>query len=122
MVHAARNHWRDARVVRDGGMVAAKIRGATAIPMGRYSVRISFSPKFQCELPEVLSVPNFTGIRIHPGNTAADTEGCVLVGRARGLDVILESRLAFVPLLKKIREALHTGPVNLIVLNVRADA
>lgn len=106
-------------VVREGDIFVVKVPGATAISAGRYRVRISFSPRFQRELPEVLNVPNFTGIRIHTGNIAGDTEGCVLVGRARGVDRIMESRLAFVPLLGKIREGLHAGPVNLTILNVR---
>jgi hypothetical protein len=53
-------------------------------------------------------------------DTPADTEGCVLVGRGRGPDRILESQKAFVPLLGKIREGLHAGEVNLTVLNLRA--
>jgi hypothetical protein len=106
-------------VVREGDIFVVKVPGATAIPAAQYRVRISFSPRFQRELPEVLNVPNFAGIRIHTGNIAADTEGCVLVGRARGVDRIMESRLAFVPLLGKIREGLHGGPVDLTVVNVR---
>src|SRR5262245_27334665 len=107
-------------VVRDGDIFKVKVPGATAIPEGRYEVRISFSPRFKTELPEILNVPNFVGVRIHPGNTAADTEGCVLVGRSRGMDRVLESRLAFVPLLEKLRRGLHAGPVILTVVNVRS--
>lgn len=107
-------------VVREGDIFVVKVPGATAIPEGRYGVRMSFSPKFRRELPEIRDVPNFVGIRIHPGNTPADTEGCVLVGRGRGADRILESQKAFVPLLSKIRDGLHAGEVNLTVLNVRA--
>ena len=90
-------------VVRKGDIFVVKVSGATAIPEGRDDVRISFSPKFGTELPEIVDVPNFVGVRIHPGNTEADTEGCLLVGRARGADRILESRLAFVPLMDRIR-------------------
>jgi hypothetical protein len=106
-------------IARDGDIFVVKVPGATAIPVGRYNVRLSFSPKFRTELPEILDVPNFSGIRIHPGNVPADTEGCILVGRSRGLDRILESRLAFVPLLGKIRIGLAAGAVTLTVTNVR---
>jgi hypothetical protein len=55
-----------------------------------------------------MGVPQFSGIRIHPGNTAKDTEGCILVGRRRGADEVYESRLAFDALFLKIAAA-HEG-------------
>src|SRR5262245_46850089 len=71
-----------------------KIPGMTAIPEGVYVVSVSFSERFKRPLPEVHNVPNFTGIRIHPGNTDADTEGCILVGQTRSTDFIGNSRAA----------------------------
>ena len=47
-----------------------KIYGETCIPYGKYKVILSYSPKFKRELPEILEVPNFQGIRIHRGNYA----------------------------------------------------
>ena len=56
-----------------------------AIPEGRYAVVITYSPKFKQWLPVLLGGPDFNhlfkGIRIHAGNTAKDTQGCILVGR-----------------------------------------
>jgi hypothetical protein len=66
-------------------------------------------------LPHVLDVPERDGIRIHPGNTARDTEGCILVGRTYGIDVVMDSRKAFGPLYEKIKAALATGGVILTV-------
>lgn len=82
-----------------------KIAGRTAIPEGVYPIVISFSNRFQKLLPLLLHVPNYEGVRIHTGNTAADTEGCILVGRKRLVNSIGESRLAFNALFQKIQEA-----------------
>lgn len=57
-----------------------KIAGKTAIPAGTYKVKMTWSPRFKRYLPEILNVPNFSGVRIHAGNSALDTEGCVLLG------------------------------------------
>ena len=57
-----------------------KVYGETCIPYGKYKVILSYSPKFKRELPEILEVPNFQGIRIHRGNKISDTYGCVLCG------------------------------------------
>lgn len=59
---------------------AKKIHGKTAIPTGVYPIVFSYSPRFKKLLPLLLNVPGFSGIRIHPGNTASDTEGCLLPG------------------------------------------
>jgi hypothetical protein len=86
-----------------------KVPGSTAIPEGTYGVVITYSARFQRELPLLLEVPGFTGVRIHAGNTAADTEGCILVGKTRGTDWIGQSRLAFDLLFNKLRTAISAG-------------
>lgn len=82
-----------------------KIKGMTAISPGTYEVVISHSARFKRLLPLLLNVPNFDGIRIHAGNTAADTEGCLLVGQGKSNDAISGSRNAFDALFAKLQAA-----------------
>lgn len=98
-----------------------KIKGETAIPAGIYEVTITFSDRFRKPLPLLLNVPNFSGIRIHPGNTAADTEGCILVGTTQGKDMIGNSRVAFKALFAKIEAALRKEKVFMEVGGVASD-
>ena len=88
-------------VVRNG----PKVPGATAIPAGSYNVIVDFSNRFQKDMPHILDVPGFEGIRIHSGNTDADTEGCILLGRNRAEDYVGESRLAFASFFPKLQAA-----------------
>lgn len=68
-----------------------KISGHTAIPYGTYEVQVTYSPKFKRELPLLLDVPSFTGIRIHRGNTNEDSSGCILVGENTKKGMVLNS-------------------------------
>lgn len=86
-----------------------KIQNETAIPAGTYRVVITWSPHFMTFLPLLVQVPGFTGVRIHSGNKASDTEGCILVGRVAGQDVVLESRAAFSELFPLMEEADKKG-------------
>lgn len=87
--------------VRDG----PKIPGQTAIPFGHYPIAITWSPRFRRDLPLLEYVRGFTGVRIHPGNVAADTDGCILVGVERGPGALRRSREAFDALFPKLLAA-----------------
>ena len=94
---------------RDYANGAYKVKGRSAIPEGRYAVVISWSPKFKMWLPILLGGPEFNkqwqGIRIHAGNTAKDTQGCILVGRNQRVGEVLDSRKWLYELKQKIVEA-----------------
>lgn len=94
---------------RDYEHGARKIEGCSAIPEGRYAVVISYSPKFKQWLPILLGVPKFKGIRIHAGNTAKDTEGCILVGENLKPGMVLNSRFCLNRLKELIVEAKARG-------------
>lgn len=84
-----------------------KVYGKTAIPEGTYEVKLTHSPRFKKILPEILNVPNFSGIRIHTGNSSKDTEGCIIVGTWDGEkeDWVGSSKIAFDELMTLLEEA-----------------
>lgn len=86
-----------------------KVKGQTAIPYGMYDIDITMSARFQTPLPLLLGVPGFEGIRIHPGNTAADTDGCLLPGEDRLAKSVGRSRIAFNRLFAQLKEAKAKG-------------
>ena len=102
---------------------AKKRRGITAIPVGRYRVTLDVkSPKYSkkkqydfCKgfVPRLINVPAFEGILIHIGNTAADSEGCILVGRNTKVGMVLESTKTFKTLYKILATA--TQPIYITV-------
>lgn len=92
-----------------------KVKGATAIPTGRYEVILNMSVRFKKVMPLLLNVPGFAGIRIHSGNVAGDTEGCLLVGRKKGVNQIYESKLAYFDVYGIIQEALQREKVFITV-------
>lgn len=89
-------------IVRPDGI---KIQNETAIPAGRYKVEITWSERFQKELPELRHVHGFTYIRIHSGNTPNDTEGCILVGRTYSHNFVGDSRITLAKLMTKLKGA-----------------
>jgi hypothetical protein len=80
-----------------------KIKAVTAIPYGRYKVIVNMSNRFKKLMPLLIDVPFFEGVRIHAGNTAKDTEGCLIVGMARTENGVGLSRVAFTKLMEKLK-------------------
>lgn len=97
------------REVEGEPVEAWKIKGQTAIPVGRYQIKRTFSNRFQVTMPQLMDVPGFSGIRIHPGNTAADTEGCLLPGLERRAKGVGSSQLAYREVLKWLDSIEHQG-------------
>ena len=86
-----------------------KIAGQTAIPYGKYEIIVNRSPRFKRDLPLLLNVPNFEGIRIHRGNTDKDTSGCILVGENKKVGKVINSTEKEEYLTKLIKEAIFLG-------------
>lgn len=105
------------REVNGQPVAAWKVPGKTAIPYGTYALDITRSARFARDLPILLGVPGFTGVRIHPGNTAADTEGCLLPGTDRLAKSVGRSRDAFAALFSEVRQAMWAGrPVSIDIV------
>jgi hypothetical protein len=94
-----------------------KIKGETAIPTGVYRIVVNHSNRFKKKLPQLLDVKGFEGIRIHSGNTKADTEGCILVGTHRTKEGVANSRFACEVLQNEIERAIARGEVVTIQIS-----
>lgn len=96
-----------------------KVYGKTAISEGTYEVKLTYSPRFKKILPEILNVPNFSGIRLHCGNSSADTEGCVLIGTWDGEkeDWISDSKVTFNKLMSLLQKAADNKEKIIITIN-----
>ncbi len=81
-----------------------KVQNVTAIPKGKYEVIINFSNRFQQQMPLLLNVPNFEGVRIHWGNYSKDTEGCILLGTSKAVNMIGNSRTAYAKFMSVIKK------------------
>ena len=97
-----------------------KVFAETAIPTGTYKVAMNItSPKYsavawyyklcQGKMPRLLNVPGFEGILVHPGSTALDSAGCLLVGKNSKVATLTESKATFEKLYKKMKAAYDKG-------------
>lgn len=90
-----------------------KIKGKTAIPYGTYEIKWTYSPRFKKYTPQLMNVPSFEGIRIHAGNTSADTEGCLIIGKNKQVGKVLNSRATINKFYPIIKEACSNGKVTI---------
>ena len=99
---------------------ARKVYAETAIPTGKYIVVLNvISPKYSavkwykdlCKgyMPRLLNVPGYEGVLIHPGNTALDSAGCLLVGKNTIKGKITQSKETFAKLYKEMKAASDKG-------------
>lgn len=93
-----------------------KIKGQTAIPTGHYNIEITYSPKYKRMMPLLLGVKGYSGIRIHSGNTAKDTEGCLLVGKNTVKGMVTDSRNTYQRLF-----AMMQGQKNITIDIIRKE-
>lgn len=94
-----------------------KVYSESAIPYGTYKIIYNWSSKFGRNLPRLLNVPHFEGILIHPGNTAADSAGCILVGKNTEVGRLTNSRYISDELNKLIDEAQQKGePITIEIV------
>jgi hypothetical protein len=96
-----------------------KIPDITAIPAGKYRVRLTYSPRFKKQLPLLIDVPQYEGVRIHAGNWARDTEGCLLVGMERNdaENMVLKSQRALARVVTQIGRAVDAN--QLVYITIR---
>ena len=90
-----------------------KVHSKTAIPYGTYEIKWTYSPRFKKYTPQLMNVPSFEGIRIHAGNTSADTEGCLILGENKQVGKVLNSRTTINKFYQIIIEACSIGKVTI---------
>lgn len=90
-----------------------KIHSKTAIPYGTYEIKWTYSPRFKKYTPQLMNVPSFEGIRIHAGNTSADTEGCLILGENKQVGKVLNSRVTINKFYQIIKKACSNGRVTI---------
>lgn len=95
---------------------AIKKPGITAIPEGKYILEITYSNRFGKDMPLIVNVPGYEGIRIHPGNYAVNTDGCLLPGTGEVPDMVTNSVIAFHALFQKLIPSVKNGNVTLEII------
>jgi hypothetical protein len=80
------------------------------IPVGLYQIQNTHSNRFNRTMPQLMNVPGRSGIRIHTGNSAVDTEGCLLPGFDKGPNYVGSSRRAVDEVYRLIAAGLQHDP------------
>lgn len=90
-----------------------KIKGKTAIPYGTYEITTNIvSQRFKNrvwakpyggKIPRLINVQSFDGVLLHPGSSAEDTSGCLLVGKNTIVGRLADSQKTFHALMQKIK-------------------
>jgi hypothetical protein len=88
-----------------------KVYAKTAIPKGTYKVVITFSPRFKQYMPLLLNVKGFIGIRIHTGNVANHSEGCLILGMTKSTNFVGQSKIAYSRLMAKLKKVEKTEEI-----------
>ena len=113
-----------------------KIKGTTAIPKGRYRLRLNtygaMNARYKRRFPEmhrgmieIADIPDFKYIYIHIGNNFGDTSGCLLVGSEREWVEeeyeLRKSKKAYVKLYKLLIDAVTKGEAEVEVSDCMAS-
>lgn len=93
-----------------------KVYGETAIPTGTYKLVIDYSNRFKKNMAHILNVPGYEGIRIHKGNTAKDSLGCIIVGKNKVVGKVVESRDTYNQLFPILQKAFKEGEIKITIL------
>lgn len=93
-----------------------KVYGETAIPTGTYKLVIDYSNRFKKNMAHILNVPGYEGIRIHTGNSAKDSLGCIIVGKNKVVGKVVESRDTYSQLFPILQKAFKEGEIKITIL------
>lgn len=93
-----------------------KVYGETAIPTGTYKLVIDYSNRFKKNMAHILNVPGYEGIRIHTGNSAKDSLGCIIVGKNKVVGKVVESRNTYNQLFPILQKAFKEGEIKITIL------
>lgn len=94
-----------------------KIYGETAIPSGRYEVKMRRSNHFQRDMPFLQDVPHFTDVMFHWGNEPKDSRGCILIGERHVVsDIVINSQKHYKEFEIKLLKLLADGQVFITVM------
>ena len=96
-------------------IMSKKVYGKTAIPTGEYKVTLTKSLKFKKVMPYIDGVKGFLGIRIHSGNDASHTDGCLLVGLNKEVGRLVQSKETYERLYKILDDTINNKKEEVII-------